>query len=161
MNIFYVSKSPKEAAEFLPDKLIVKMPLESAQMLCTAHRIHSDEDWCDANGIYKIAYKNHPCTIWARTTSDNYFWLYSHFIALCSEYTRRYGKEHLSFTKLEEPLSYLPSEIKLGGLTKLPQAMPDEYKHENPVLAYRDYVIHEKHYAKWEKGRDKPDWWEV
>ena len=76
------------------------MPLESAQMLCTAHRVHSDEDWCDANGIYKTAYKNHPCTIWARTTSDNYLWLYSHFIALCSEYTRRYGKEHLSFYKI-------------------------------------------------------------
>ena len=107
MNIFYVSKSPKEAAEFLPDKLIVKMPLESAQMLCTAHRIHSDEDWCDANGIYKTAYKNHPCTIWARTTSDNYLWLYSHFIALCSEYTRRYGKEHLSYDLLMLNFYYL------------------------------------------------------
>jgi hypothetical protein len=75
------------------------------------------------------------------------------------EYTYRYGKEHLSYTKLHEPLEKHPDNISKGDMTPLAQAMPDEYKNDNPVVAYRDYVIHEKHYAKWEKNREKPKWW--
>ena len=159
MNIFYFDECPVVSAEAQPDKMLVKMPLETAQMLCTAHRVLDGDEYADEHGLYKEAYKNHPCTIWARESRGNYEWLYIHFLALAMEYTYRYGKEHLSYTKLHEPLEKHPDNIHRGDMTPLAQAMPDEYKNDNPVVAYRDYVIHEKHYAKWEKNREKPKWW--
>jgi hypothetical protein len=144
MNIFYFSECPITSAKAQPDKMLVKMPLETAQMLCTAHRIVGREDYCNEHGLYKKAY----------------LWLYAHFLALGREYKFRYGREHASITKLKMPLVRLPANIKVAyEKTPLAQAMPDEYKNNNPIKAYRDYCIHEKHYAKWEKGRDKPEWW--
>lgn len=159
MNIFYFYKSPTLSAQAQPDKMLVKMPLETAQMLCTAHRELDGDEYADEQGLYQRAYWNHPCTIWARESSANYWWLYSHFIALGSEYTYRYGKIHKSIRKLWKPLFKIPDNITKGKLTPLAQAMPEEYKDENPITAYRNYCINEKHYAKWQRGRDKPSWW--
>ena len=159
MNIFYFYKSPTLSAQAQPDKMLVKMPLETAQMLCTAHRILDGDEYADQEGLYKEAYMNHPCTIWARESSANYWWLYSHFIALGAEYTYRYGKRHASLEKLWKPLFTMPKNIFKGAMTPLAQAMPEEYKDENPITAYRNYCINEKHYAKWERGRNKPSWW--
>ena len=162
MNIFVVDADPASAAICLPDKLVVKMPLESAQMLSTAHRVLDGEQASADKGVYKVAMKNHPCTIWTRETSQNYRWLYYHFFALCKEYETRYGREHLCFTKLHKPLACLPKNIAIGGLTKMPQAMPEQYKCEDTVQAYRDYVVNEKHYAKWNKIPSRqPDWWTI
>ena len=161
MNIFYVYPDPADAAICLPDKLVVKMPLESAQMLSTAHRVLNGDEWCDFNGIYKTAHINHPCSIWARESLQNYTWLYYHFYALCQEYTNRYDRQHLSFTKLNHILCEAPINIPDIGLTTMPQAMPDEYKNSDPVKAYRDYVVNEKHYAQWNKIPDRqPTWWQ-
>jgi len=85
--------------------------------------------------------------------------LYVHFLALGMEYTYRYGKEHASITKLAKPLMQFPKNIHQGDMTPLAQAMPDEYKDDNPIVAYRNYVIHEKHYAQWNKNREQPTWW--
>ena len=159
MNIFYFDECPIKSARAQPDKMLVKMPLETAQMLCTAHRELDGDEYADATGLYKRAYWNHPCTIWARESSANYFWLYKHFLALGREYTFRYGKIHKSVDKLSRALFKQPDNISRIGMTTLAQAMPDEYKDDDPTVAYRDYVIHEKHYAKWEQGRDKPEWW--
>ena len=159
MNIFYFDECPTESAQAQPDKMLVKMPLETAQMLCTAHRELDGNEYADEQGLYKRAYWNHPCTIWARESSANYFWLYKHFLALGREYTFRYGKIHKSVDKLSRALFKQPDNISRIGMTTLAQAMPDEYKHDDPTVAYRDYVIHEKHYAKWEKNRAKPEWW--
>ena len=140
--------------------MLVKMPLETAQMLCTAHRELDGDDYADEVGLYKRAYWNHPCTIWARECYDNYKWLYEHFIALGDEYTFRYGKTHASITKLKDALYFHPDNIEdKEGMTTLAQAMPEEYKDEDPTVAYRNYCINEKHYAKWERGRGKPTWW--
>jgi len=161
MNIFYVYPDPADAAICLPDKLVVKMPLESAQMLSTAHRVLNGDDCCDFNGIYKTAHINHPCSIWARESLQNYTWLYYHFYALCQEYTNRYDRQHLSFTKLNHILCEAPINIPDIGLTTMPQAMPDEYKNSDPVKAYRDYLVNEKHYAQWNKIPDRqPTWWQ-
>ena len=159
MNIFYFYDCPIESAQAQPDKMLVKMPLETAQMLCTAHRELDGDGYADANGLYKRAYWNHPCTIWARVSWDNYRWLYKHFIALGDEYKHRYGREHASITKLKDALYWHPDNIEDKGLTPLAQAMPDEYKNSDPIKAYRKYVVNEKHYAKWEKGREQPKWW--
>ena len=159
MNIFYFNHSPVTSAEAQPDKMLVKMPLETAQMLCTAHRELDGDEYADEVGLYKRAYWNHPCTVWARETSGNYFWLFKHFVALSKEYTFRYGKTHASYDKLAKHLMKIPDNIKRGDISTLAQAMPNEYKHTDPIVAYRRYVINEKHYAKWEKGRPMPNWW--
>ena len=75
------------------------------------------------------------------------------------EYNYRYGKEHSSITDLAKSLMQLPKNIHKGDMTPLAQAMPDEYKNDNPVKAYRNYVIHEKHYAEWNQNRERPIWW--
>ena len=158
MNIFYFYECPVLSAIAQPDKMLVKMPLETAQMLCTAHREIDGDKYADEVGLYKRAYWNHPCTVWARESKLNYLWLYVHFLALGSEYKFRYGREHASIIKLKEPLKKIPNITK-KSMTPPAQAMPDEYKNDDPIKAYRDYCTHEKHYAKWEKGRAKPDWW--
>ena len=159
MNIFYFDECPVESAKAQPDKMLVKMPLESAQMLCTAHRALDGDAWADKMNMYKVAHLNHPCSKWVREASANYQWLYRHFVALSIEYSHRYGRSHLSFDKLSTPLMQLPLNINIGDMTPLAQAMPEEYKHKDPIVAYRRYVINEKHYAKWEQNRAKPTWW--
>ena len=104
MNIFYFYDCPKKSAKAQPDKMLVKMPLETAQMLCTAHRELDGDDYADETGLYKTAYWNHPCTIWARETMII-------MMVICSlpcsqeEYEYRYGRDHGSSILNSEPLS--------------------------------------------------------
>ena len=162
MNIFYFDECPVKSAQAQPDKMLVKMPLETAQMLCTAHRVLDGDDYADANGLYKEAYKNHPCTIWARESWDNYQWLYKHFIALGDEYKHRYGREHASITKLKDALYFHPDNIEDKGFTPLAQAMPDECKDPDPVVAYRNCIQHKLDTRPgvfvWNKGTPRPQW---
>lgn len=160
MNIFYFDEDPVEAAKVQPDKMLVKMVLETAQMLSCAHRELDGDTYADMHNLYKSTHKNHPCSIWVRQSRANYEWLYKHFIALSEEYTERYVRTHLSYTKLKNALFQTPFNIPAGEMTPIAQAMPDEYKHENPVTAYRRYCINEKHYAAWnEMPERKPTWW--
>ena len=82
MNIFYLDRNPVIAAQMMCDKHVVKMILESAQMLSTAHRVLDGDDRANETGLYKMAHKNHPSTIWVRASSENYRWLWKHFDAL-------------------------------------------------------------------------------
>ena len=140
MNIFYLDKCPYKAAEVQYNKHVVKMILESAQMLCTAHHHYNNGD----NVPYKKAHYNHPSTKWCRLNKNTYRWLYNHMIALGKEYTARYGKEHLTITKCKEPLSCYPPGIPDGKFIQPPQAMPDEYKRDCAIHAYWLYYVHEK-----------------
>ncbi len=141
MNIFYLHKDPVIAAKVQYNKHVVKMILESAQMLCTAHH-HYDED---TDVPYKKAHYNHPSTIWTRESDEHYMWLFDHMVALGKEYTKRYGKVHLSINKCFLPLYRLPVGIPSNGFTQPPQAMPDEYKNDCSIEAYWNYYIGEKH----------------
>ena len=141
MNIFYLDKDPVKAAKYQYNKHVVKMILESAQMLCTAHHHFNNGD----NVPYKKAHYNHPSTIWVRDNCENYAWLYRHMMALGKEYTKRYGKTHLTITKCSEPLGKSPPDMPWFGFTQPPQCMPDEYKNECSVQAYWNYYIGEKH----------------
>jgi len=142
MNIFYLDEDPRKAAELQYNKHVVKMILETAQILCTAHHCVNGED---ADVPYKSTHKNHPSTRWARMSANNYEWLYHHFIGLCEEYTKRYGKTHLSYTKCKDKVNLLPGGLAYSGLTEMPQCMPDEYKNKCSVQAYWNYYIGEKH----------------
>ena len=108
MNIFYLHRDPHKAAEYQYNKHVVKMILESAQMLCTAHHCIMGSD---ADVPYKLAHRNHPSTKWARQSGQNYAWLYYHMMELGREYEKRYGKKHLSIIKCEDALSKLPGGI--------------------------------------------------
>ena len=172
MNIFVLDKSPIISAQMQCDKHVVKMPLETAQMLCSVwHRYGQG-----MNVPYKEAHKNHPCTLWAGNDGANYDWLWQHGMELCFEYTRRYNKIH----KCQQVIMDISlSDCVLGfdnmsrNITPHPQCMPDEYKEQdgltpiyyvnnipNVVRAYRKYYINDKKdIAKWNKGRDAPDWY--
>ena len=101
MNIFYLHRDPVIAAKVQYNKHVVKMILESAQMLCTAHHCYGDKDQIQ-NVPYKQAHLNHPSTVWTRRSKSTYMWLYNHMMALGDEYTKRYGKTHLSIIKCKD-----------------------------------------------------------
>lgn len=148
MNIFYLHRDPVKAAVVQYNKHVVKMILESAQMLCTAHHCYGSEEQ-KLNVPYRQAHLNHPSTIWARRSKSTYMWLYDHMIALGKEYTKRYGKEHLTISKCREFLSTPPLHIQGSEWVEPPQCMPDEYKVDNDaVTAYWNYYEQEKHTVK-------------
>jgi|TARA_B110000914_G_C15507706_1_gene469169 hypothetical protein len=159
MNIFYLNEDPKIAAIEHNDKHCVKMVLEYAQMLSTAHRVLDGEERADELSVYKIAHLNHPSTVWTRESSLQYEWLYSLFVALSDEYTYRYQKIHSTDLKLRKILLNLPDNIPRGKVFRQPpQCMPDEYKCKDSVDAYQKFYIGEKaHFSKW-KDRQIPDW---
>ena len=145
MNIFYLHECPDKAARLQYNKHVVKMILESAQMLCTAHHHYAERHEINADYIpYKKAHYNHPSTIWARENHYQYQWLYWHMMALGDEYKKRYNKEHLSITKCKECLSFSPYGISLGKFEQPPQCMPDEYKDKCSIQAYWNYYIGDK-----------------
>ena len=157
MNIFYLDGNYRKAAEMHCDKHCVKMILEYAQMLSSAHHL-LDEENVISNDFYKVAHKNHPCTIWVRENAQHYLWLYSLFQYLSEEYTKRYGKIHASWRKLHKHLKHLPKNIKHTKWRTPPQCMPEYCKDNNVVEAYRNYYIKEKNnFAVW-KYTTEPVW---
>ena len=147
MNIFYLDSDPVKAAQVQYNKHVVKMILESAQMLCTAHHHYTELLSQDDSYIpYKKAHYNHPSTIWCRENSEQYLWLYNHMIALGNEYTKRYNKIHLTITKCADILQATPAGIPLGTFKEPPQCMPEQYKVAGcSVTAYWNYYEQEKH----------------
>ena len=137
MNIFAVDENPMYAAQDLADAHVIKMSLESAQILCTVHHLHGKgQDW-----MYRPTHKHHPSVKWAAEADCNYGWLWYHFRALADEYTYRFGKEHKSWKELGGRLSYPPMGItQTDTQTPFALAMPDEYKFfGKPVECYRAY----------------------
>ena len=141
MNIFCLDTDINLSAKYHCDAHVVKMILEYAQLLCTAHRIIDNNE---NETLYKATHKNHPCSVWVRDSSANYEYLYILFRNLCDEYTIRYGKIHATDVKLRELLKEPPKNITQGGLTALPLCMPDEYKQNDVVSSYRAYYTLEK-----------------
>ena len=179
MNVFALHQHPIAAAKMHCDKHVVKMILETAQLLSTAHRMLDGtlekrdsvsgktkikywvlEESNMENVLYRATMMNHPCAIWIRETDANYMWAYNLFVGLCDEYTHRYGKVHKTDALLRDALMFTPKNIKRAGLTKFPQAMPDDVKHEDSIVAYRQYYLkYKSDFAKWTK-RDVPTWYD-
>tara|TARA_R110000744_G_scaffold324754_2_gene430566 strand:+ start:287 stop:910 length:624 start_codon:yes stop_codon:yes gene_type:complete len=179
MNIFALSKCPTESAEQMLDKHVVKMPTESCQMLHTnslyflfwechgrepslkeLKAFHAESHY---SYLMKPAMLNHPSTIWARQNKANYMWLYNHALALCKEYTFRYGKIHGTEKRVLDSFTFSYDE---GDLTPVTIAMAAHYrlpknKHtwEYVVDCYKHYYLEGKwEFASWKK-RDVPKWW--
>jgi hypothetical protein len=181
MNIFYLDTDPKLAAQYHCDKHVVKMIIEYAQLMSTAHRLLDGTLYLDktANSrsikrwklddyrepiLYKASHINHPSAVWARQELSHYQWLWNLASELCQEYRFRYGgttdKQHKTSLVIQS-LSYAPNNITRKGIfTDPPQAMPDDVKIINDsVEAYRNYYrVYKRKFATW-KVRRQPDWW--
>ena len=153
MNIFYLDYDTSKCAKYHNDKHVVKMILETAQLLCGSHWATGGE------APYTLSHKNHPCSIWARESLSNYLYLCELGLELCYEYTYRYGKRHKSQDVIEWCIVNKPGIADIG-FTEPAKAMPDEYKVESVVQSYRNYYMGAKSgFAVW-KNREKPFWFE-
>ena len=154
MNIFILDLDVKKCSQYHNDKHCIKQLLETAQLLCGVHWVLGGE------APYKLSHKNHPCSIWARESLSNYLYLCELGLALCDEYTFRYGKRHKSQDVIEWCLDNKPNLIDIG-FTKPALAMPDKYKTNNVVESYRNYYIGEKYSMATWKNRDVPEWFHL
>jgi len=136
MNIFFLHKHPVIAAQMQCNKHVVKMVLETAQMLSTAARAQGHDVG------YKSAYPKHPMTLWVSQSTDNFRWAWLHGMSLAKEYTNRYDKIHKSQAILEQLENYATGDE--SHITEPPQCMPDQYKTDDYVTAYRDYYVGDK-----------------
>lgn len=165
MNIFAVDRCPDISAKSLCDKHVVKMILESAQILSTVHYL-VDGEGC-RSGLYKPTHTRHPSVVWAADRAENYHWLSLHLEALCDEYSDRYGRCH----KTQEDgivtrLMYAPKKQKFysGEVRPITVAMAPEFKFfetkswDDVTKAYRLYYVLDKgRFAKWKMGNE-PIW---
>lgn len=182
MNLFVLDKDPVKAAQLQCDKHIVKMAVESAQMLSTAHRMldgelietrtksgrkgrHYQLDDSRENLLYKAVHYGHPCTVWTMKSNNNYMWHWVHYKALCEEYTYRYGKVHKTDDLLTDILHQLPRNIAVGYLSPIPLAMgaaPECIDYNDPVGSYRKfYQTKQKRFKMAWTKREIPDWFQV
>ena len=164
MNIFVLDNNPAKAAAAMDCVRVPKMVTESAQMMASALRRHGATDdmmpLTKAGKPYKGGYHHHPCTIWAGDSRANFKWLAHHAEALLDEYYHRFGKVHACHNPIYQ-MSSMSKMISEDDLTPFAQAMPDEYKDDDAVKAYRAYY-HSKadskggvHY----RHTSPPDWW--
>lgn len=155
MNIFVLDTDPKKCAVYHNDKHVVKMILETAQLLCGSHHVTESQYEIP----YKLSHKNHPCSIWVRECIENYIWLCDLGLELCEEYTYRYGKRHKSQDIIEWCLINTPNIPTNGDITPFALAMPDECKVGTAIDSYRAYYMVEKrNLASW-KNRQTPEWY--
>jgi hypothetical protein len=181
INIFYIDHNPVQAARWMVDKHVVKMILESAQLLSTAHRVLDGKlvDGIRVNldtgktrkvkayvlpdsrdsVLYSATHVNHPSAVWCRQSVQNYTWLVDHMYALMAEYTHRYHKEH----KVQGEISYMlqspPFNLKQWEWTSMPSCMAEEYIiSEDPIVNYRNYYKKGKQRMFSWKNRQPPEW---
>ncbi len=181
MNIFYLDHDVTKCAEMHNDKHTVKMILEYCQLLSTAHRYldglevigktktgRNAKRWIlndERNDIlYSATHIHHPSAVWCRKNAANYEWLHKLLVALCKEYTYRYGKIHkCQSTGLVDALAQLPNNIAREQFTQPTPAMPDEVKIVgDSVASYRNYyLMNKQHLASWKgktNSRSIPSW---
>ena len=161
MNIFFLDPDVDECARSHVDRHVVKMILEYAQLLSTAHRILDEQISPELDSIlYKTTHKNHPCAVWVRENSANYRYVHSLLEALCVEYSYRYERVHATQTKgIVDALKNLPMNIKIDSeMTQAPKCVADDCIQDDLYESYRDYYRkHKSHILSW-KNRPEPVW---
>ena len=165
MNIFAVDKNPAIAARCSMNRHTVKMVTETRQMLDANYHLLGGKPY---PGQYKVTHVNHPSTIWARTSYENYMWLLEYFVYISEEYTYRYGRTHKSRLTAEPILhnKLKPSQFEHFHITPITPAMPDDIKkYPNPdnmkeaVINYRRLYVHGKSHLGFWKKRLPPSWY--
>jgi len=174
MNIFYISDDPVQASQWMVDRHVVKMILESSQLLSTAHRLLDGVPVVTTVGrkktsyvlsdaregiLYSTTHINHPSAVWARQSVANYNWLVAHFNALMDEYTYRYGKQHKCSGEIATYLQSPPKNLTKQEWTPMPSCMADEYIiSDDPIVNYRNYYKLGKTKLHSWKNREAPIW---
>jgi len=179
MNVFYLDQNPWTAARYHCDKHVTKMILEYGQLLSTAHRMLDGRKYYELTkngrriarwklkdpkmeaGLYKASHINHPSAVWTRSHENNYYWVYEAFKGVLKEYDFRYRgyDKYESARELVSLLVERPKNMPNVGFTPPPQCMPDEYKCDSAVEAYRNYYKGAKAgFASW-KNTKTPTWW--
>ncbi len=161
MNIFILSWIIEQCAQYHCDKHVVKMILETTQLLSTCWHV-SDPDSVPDN-IYKMTHRHHPCSVWLRQCRENYVWLCHFGLALCKEYGYRYDKkpsDHKCHSMLISLIQNVPPSLPSnGGKITMPRlAMPNDYKCKDPVLSYRTYYVNDKQRMLVWRKRSPPPW---
>ena len=182
MNIFCLDLDVEKCAQYHNNKQTIKMVLEQHQLLCTAHRVLDGKlvigksssgkakkqmvlDDHRESILYSVTHQNHPSAIWCRQSDSNYKWLYELTVALCKEYSYRYGKIHkCEQIGLLELLKTPPKNIPIGKFTPVTPAMDQDcIVPGDSVASYRKYYIEKKqHLADWSgkiNGRPIPEWY--
>ncbi len=139
MNIFYLDHNPTLAAQYQGDSHVVKMCLETAQIMSTVCYYY------DVPAKYKPTHQKHPSVLWAVKSLSNFTWLYKHGIALCKEYYNRYDKIHASYSIIKSCYRECRYSFHNKKPTPPALAMPDKYKVKCPVKSYRMYYYKEKY----------------
>lgn len=135
MNIFYFTNNIELNSKLLDDKRLVKMVLETTQLLSNSLFLNG------MKSPYKPTHLKHPCTVWASKSKSNWNWLKKYGLALCREYTRRYGKIH----KCEPIIKGMKCpKIKENRFLEPPQCMPEIYRKNTPTRGYINYYLNEK-----------------
>ena len=158
MNLFILSLNIRRCARYMIDKHVHKILLEAVQMLCTAVRVLTPN--ANFTGLYRLAHKNHPVSIWCRTSQANFQWTLDLIEELHKEwrYRHRHHKTHASYLVAQRLV--MPTTFPETGLTPFAICMPDEYKTDDPVESYRNYYCGDKaKMASW-KRRKQPYWFE-
>jgi len=166
MNLFILSLIQREIAQCMMDKHVSKILLEAVQMLCTCKRLLDPDDKIN-DQLYKLAHKNHPVTIWCRKSKTNFEWTLELIEELHNEWRFRYGhpdtKFHKSYLVAMILKNNIPCDDKFEeiGLTTFALAMPNEYKNEDAIMAYRNYYMspEKQRIASWNKRRERPEWY--
>lgn len=156
MNIFRTNRTPKLCARMLDDKRLVKMVLETAQLLSTAINEHG----APADTAYKTTHRNHPCSVWVRKSRRNYDWTLCLFVRLLDEYERRYMRTH-KCAELRDVLIYHRSLLPAGPMSPSPLCMPDEFKSSCVFASYRAYMRSKwrnSHRVAWALRSSEPNW---
>jgi len=172
MNIFVLDENPTLAAVDMCNKHVVKMVVETAQILSTVFRLKAEERWpClshkDAGNfprLYRATHVKHPAVKWVAESVHNTEWLWQHQIALVQEYLKRYKKFHKTQTVINE-LEQVRHGM-WGGFgdwqkhTEFAQCMPPQYRTDDAIVSYREYYVAEKStFAKWAPWAKPPVWW--
>ena len=167
MNIFFLDRDPAIAARYHCNKHTVKMILESAQLLSTAHRLldgtKDGKHWKLPDDrdevLYRATHANHPSAVWVRANIDHYRWVHDLLYYLIYEYKHRYGGKYHKTQGLQLHLLDAPHNTPIVPWQDPPQCMPDDCKHEDTVTAYRTYYAkYKSDIAKW-SVREEPEWW--
>lgn len=160
MNIFFLHLNQQKCAKWHVDKHVIKMILESIQLLCSAHHVCPNKN-NSYKPVYKLTHENHPCSKWVRESVSNYKWLVKLSKELCYEYTYRYEKTHKSEQYINDLENNIP-DIKDIGFTNPNQVMDDMYKSNNNEIddiidAYKNYYYFEKYNLHSWKKRSIPE----
>ncbi len=145
MNLFATSASPERSARALDDRRVIKMAVESAQLLSTAMWLRG------LPAPYRPTHRYHPAVAWTRTNRASFTWVYRHFLALGAEYARRFGRQHASMRCSAAFRAAIPRFPKgrrppFVNLTRHPRVRP-------VTTAYRRHLE-----DKWARGPTRPRW---